>query len=249
MNKHRLSKLYPSFTPHERFRLVVEAGARQDYQEVERLAVTCPHETYYMNEAAYQDRVQTGSSIATMAWILFAPPLAKLEMIKAFRVVQPYAQTRWAIKTVGAYLDGHEAGSRHAWRCAGMKGDPPGWEAGEREEHDEEPLDANGAADLQSISAYLGEDDAFVPKLLEELERGLVKEVLTVWEAFAGFCEEELDLEPEKLLKANLGPTLPQIEQLKDIANGSNAHETDLEEVTIYRETFSRAWNNSVGGA
>ena len=34
-----------------------------------------------------------------------------------------------------------------------------------------------------------------------------------------------MDLEPEKLLKANLGPTLPQIEQLKDIANGSNAHE------------------------
>jgi hypothetical protein len=170
-------------------------------------------------------------------------------MIEAFRAAQPYARTKWAIKTVRAYLDGHKAGSRHAWRCAGMKGDPPGWEAGEREKHDQEALDPSVDADLQRMSAYLEEDDAFVPKLLEELERDLVKEVLTVWEAFSGFCEEELDLEPEKLLKANLGPTLPQIEQLEDIANGSNAHERDLEGVTICRETFRRAWNNWVGGA
>ena len=122
-----------------------------------------------------------------MAWILFAPPLAKLEMIKAFRVAQPYACARGAIKMVRAYLDGHEAGSRHAWRCAGMGGDPPGWKAGEREEHDKEPLDASVDADLQRMSAYVEEDDAFVPEFLEGLKRGLVKEVLTVWEAFPSF--------------------------------------------------------------
>ena len=127
-----------------------------------------------------------------------------------------------------------------------MKGDPPGWKAGEREEHDEEALDESVDADLQRMSAYLEEDDAFVPKLLEELERDLVKEVLTVWEAFAGFCEEELDLEPEKLLEANLGPMLPEIEKVKDIANGSNAHERDPEGLAICRETFRRAWNNLV---
>jgi hypothetical protein len=194
MKKDRLSKLYHTFTPHERFKLVVEAGARRDDREVELLANSCPRKTYLMNEAAYQDRVKVGSEIATTAGMLLASPLAKLVMIDVFRAAQPYARTRWVRKTVGAYLAGHEAGSRHAWRGAGMKGDPPGWKAGEREEqHDEEALDAavdadleGMDADLQRMSAYLEEDDAFVPELLEELERDLVKEVLTVWEAFAG---------------------------------------------------------------
>ncbi|MBV9455748.1 MAG: hypothetical protein JOZ19_16790 [Rubrobacter sp.] len=51
------------------------------------------------------------------------------------------------------------------------------------------------------------------------LERDSTKEVLTVWEDFAGFCGEELGLEPEELLEAYLEATWPGIERLKDIVN------------------------------
>ena len=81
MKKDRLSKLYHRLTPHERFRLVVEAGARQDYIEADLLTGSCPYETYMMKEAAYQDRVQAGSIMATTAagaWMQLAQPLAQL---------------------------------------------------------------------------------------------------------------------------------------------------------------------------
>jgi hypothetical protein len=106
----------------------------------------------------------------------------------------------------------------------------------------EEALDAAVKADPKNRRAYIEEVDTFVPDFLEELVRGSIKEVLTVWEAFAGFCEEELGLEPEKLLEAYLEPTWPGIERLKDIVNNSDACEKDPEESAECREYFRRVW-------
>ncbi|MBV9455749.1 MAG: hypothetical protein JOZ19_16795 [Rubrobacter sp.] len=48
-----------------------------------------------------------------------------------------------------------------------MNGDPPGWKAAEKEEHDEEALDAAVKADLKYKLAYIEEVDTFVPDFLE----------------------------------------------------------------------------------
>jgi hypothetical protein len=53
---------------------------------------------------------------------------------------------------------------------------------------------------------------------LAELERELAEEVLTMWEAFAHFCIDELLLQPEKLVKVWFEPMLPEIERLKDLS-------------------------------
>ena len=58
-----------------------------------------------------------------------------------------------------------------------------------------------------------------MPELLEILERELVVEIRTVWQAFTGFCEEELGFAPETLLKAYLEPMSSQAEELDALSN------------------------------
>jgi hypothetical protein len=243
MRKGRLDKLYDRFTPEERFRLTLEALARGDEQEAERLSESCPRRTYTMNDAAYGDRMRAGLQITMAICLDLAPRLAKLRMIEAFRVIQPYVRTVWQNEADRAYFDGHQAGSRHAWRVAGMEGDPPGWEDWEEgEEPGEEAFDPAIESDLDSISARVEETTTFVSQLLDRLEREFVVEVRAIWEAFAGFCEEELGFAPETLLKAYFEPMLEQVEELKALANKPDAPGPDLEALAEYRETVSKLW-------
>ncbi len=119
--------------------------------------------------------------------------------------------TRWA------YLDGHEAGSRHAWQRAGMEGDPPGWEPLDDDlEAEQEDFDPGLEGELDALTARLEETD-IVPELLGRLERKITREAWTLWEAFAGFfAEATLGVAPEKLLRVLLEPALPGIEDLKE---------------------------------
>ena len=63
MKRNGLSKLYDRFTPEERFRLVIEAQARGDEEDVRRLVRTCPRHAYTMTDAAYSDRLLAVNSL------------------------------------------------------------------------------------------------------------------------------------------------------------------------------------------
>ena len=56
--------LYDSLTPMQRVIATIEAEARDDTTEVERLVKSCPKKTYSMNDSAYTDRL---SYLMTMA--------------------------------------------------------------------------------------------------------------------------------------------------------------------------------------
>jgi hypothetical protein len=243
MRKDRLDRLYDRFTPEERFRLTLEALAREDEQEAERLWESCPRRTYTMNDAAYGDRMRTGLQITMAICLDLAPHLAKLRMIEAFRMIQPYVRTVAQNKAHFAYFDGHRSGSHHAWRAAGMEGDPPGWKEWEEEEEPgEEAFDPSIEGDLDNISARVEETMAFVSELLDRLEREFVVEVRAIWEAFAGFCEEELGFAPETLLKAYFEPMLEQVEELKALTSKPDTPGPDPEALAEYRETVSKLW-------
>ena len=51
-----MGKLYDSLTPEERFRLDLEAMARGDRGESERLTRTCPRRNYVMNDWGFAGR-------------------------------------------------------------------------------------------------------------------------------------------------------------------------------------------------
>jgi hypothetical protein len=113
-----------------------------------------------------------------------------------------------------AYFDVHKAGSRHAWNSSGKAGEPPGWEA------DEEEAERN--ADLtvdEDLQKWTGEGRyARLEGKLEEMERELVREALTAWLGFAGFCAQEVGLEAEKLLEALAGPFAERARDLGELS-------------------------------
>jgi hypothetical protein len=49
------------------------------------------------------------------------------------------------------------------------------------------------------------------------MERELVREALTVWLGFAGFCAQEMGLEAEKLLEALASPFAERVRDLEEL--------------------------------
>ena len=240
MKKGRLDKFYPSFTGEERFRLHLEAVSRGDEAEVKRLLASCPRESYVMNEVGYAYRCKASKEIVEMLDRVLAPLLAKLEMMEGFRETLPHALKIYTNEAVFAYRDGYQAGSKRAWEAAGKTGDPPGWIERKGDEDDKDPE----IQSLRSINKRLEEVSGAVVSPLEELERNLLEEALTIWTAFAHCCSEECGMEPEKLVKAWFAPMLPEIEKLKNLSGSIGLNPEMLEE---YEAAFKKMWNQVIG--
>src|SRR5215208_5220372 len=131
--KKGLGRLYDRFTPEERFRLAVLALARGGEEESKRLTRTCPRRSYTMYDWRFVGRWETARELAMLAYMDVVRPLEKIKVIAAFRDAFPDLHMIRQDDLLSAYLDGHEAGSRYAWKRSGKAGEPPGWEADEEE--------------------------------------------------------------------------------------------------------------------
>jgi hypothetical protein len=238
MKRNGLGKLYDRLTPEERFRLDVEAMARGDAEESRRLVDTCPRLGYTMTDLAFSKRWD-GALQITMATLMdLRQNTTKLRMIAAFRVALPYSQTLAQNDAAEAYLKGHEAGSRHAWSKAGMESEPPGYEP---DEEAEENADPQMGEDLEMIEARVDGSASLIPGLLDRLERELATEAFAVWEAFCGFCEEEMDLSAERLLQATFDPALEDVRWFADLCERLEL-ESDQATVEECREALLEHW-------
>jgi hypothetical protein len=126
------------------------------------------------------------------------------------------------------YLDGHRAGSRHAWKEASQKaGTAPEW-----------PLEV----DLEAIEVKLGRWRLFSGALLDTLEKGLARKAFKLWAAFAGFCAESMGAEAKKILEVTLGPgPVERIEALEVLAERLELEENP-ETVAAEREELAQVW-------
>jgi hypothetical protein len=80
----RGSRHYGSFTAHERFALLVEAMARRDDREADRLGDTCPRLTYRAEDQAFRERMRLASTIANRVCLNMRAGLAKIRIAKVF---------------------------------------------------------------------------------------------------------------------------------------------------------------------
>jgi hypothetical protein len=244
MKQYGLGKLYDRLTPEERFKLDVEAMARGDSEESRRLVDTCPRRGYTMTDLQFSGRWD-GALHITMATLMdLRQNTVRLRMVDAFRAVLPYSDMLTRNNVVESYFAGRETGSRYAWSKAGKNGDPPGWE--EDEERAEENAHPTTEGELDKIEARVGEDTRFIPELLERLERELATEALAVWEAFSSFCEEEMELSPEKLLRAAFAPALEDVGWLKELCERLEL-EAEKEAVEEYHEHMRGHWEYRLG--
>jgi hypothetical protein len=82
---------YDRLEPEERFRAALDAAARGDEEEYDRLWDTCPMRHYSMTDAAFTDRWRATSTLATAVAIDLGPRLANLRMLAAVRETLPHA--------------------------------------------------------------------------------------------------------------------------------------------------------------
>jgi hypothetical protein len=246
MTKHNgLEKLYDRLTPEERFKLDVEAMARGDNEESEHLTRSCPTRTYTMKEIGFSGRWHGALELTLITLLDLRARMDKVQMIDAFRLAFPYMRTLWVNDTHEAYFDGHSSGSRHAWRMAGKCGEPPGWESDD--EVAETNADPSIEGDLQKISER-GEDAfSFIVDVLERLEREFTEEAFAQWSAYRGFCEEELELEAMKLLKAIMPQAAEYAQSLEERAARLEI-EPDAKSVEEYRAIMDDTWPSYVRG-
>jgi len=243
--KKGLGRLYDRFTPEERFRLAVLALARGDEEESKRLTRTCPRRSYTMYDWGFVGRWEAARELAMLAYMDVVRCLNKIRMIAAFRGMFPYLSTIWEDDVHMAYFDGHEAGSPHAWNRSGKAGEPPGREA------DEEEAERNADPTIdEDLKKWAGKGRyARFEGQLEEMERELVREALTPWLGFAGFCAQEMGLEAEKLLQALVGPLAEGV--VRDLEELSARHEVeeDAEGVEEYLAIMTEAWRRGLESA
>jgi hypothetical protein len=240
MNKHGLHRHYDKLEPEERFRLDVLATARGDMEESERLTRTCQRETYAMNHRGYTGRWNGTYEITLRMYIAINNELSKLQMIDASRLLLPYSETLMQNEVSMAYLDGHEAGSNHAWKAAGMEGNPPAWpEPGWEPEEDEN--DPAMDEDLDRIEGRVREASGVVPEILDRLERDLAARAFSQMEGFSAFCEECVGVAAEKVIAVVLEPVVDRIENLKSLAKRLEL-EADTETVELIREGLRESW-------
>ncbi len=245
MKSRRLDKLYPSFTGEERFRLHIEALYRGDEAEVKRLLESCPGEKYLMNEKGFAGRCKASKEIVGMLCLALAPLLARLETIERFREALSYLSKSYINEGIVAYLDGHQAGARHAWEVAGKAGDPPEWKARKGGDGgDEGPAMDQEMQSMRSLTKRLEKTSGAVVGSLEGLERELLEEALTTWTAFAHCCSEECGVEPEKLVKVWFEPMVAEIERLKHLSASTEVNPEMLKE---YKAAFKEVWSEVVG--
>jgi len=241
MSRNALHRQYDTLEPDERFRLDVLAMARGDAEESRRLVDACPRLGYRMTDLAFSGRWQTTLEMVLALCVDLAQHLSRLSMLDAIRETLPVACIVYRNEGEEAYLEGHEAGSRYAWQRAGMSGHPPGWEPLEDDtEAEVEDFDPAIERELEELSKRLEEAD-IMPELLGRLEREIIRKAWTLWEAFAGFAEGSLEVEPEKLIKVLLAPALSNIEDLNERKERLGV-EPDEGLSREYEAAFSECW-------
>src|SRR5215204_1309359 len=242
--KKGLGRHYDRLSPEERFRLKILALARGDEEESERLTATCPRRDYTMYDWGFVGRWEAAQELALLAYVDVVRRLDKIKMIGAFHSIFPYLSYIWQDDAHWAYSDGHMAGSRHAWNRSGKTGEPPGWEADEEEA--ERNTDPAIDEDLQKWTG-----DGRYARLggkLEEMERELVREALTAWLGFSGFCDKEMGLEAEKLLEALARPFDERVLELEELSTRHEV-EADMQGVEEYLAIMTEAWRRELQSA
>jgi hypothetical protein len=203
---------------------------------------------YLQNEIAFTGRWQTAFHITLASSLELARYLPRLQMLEALKETVPYVRTVFVNEAIMAYLRGHEAGSRYTWSQASMEGDPPGCKFEELSdgglEMDEEEADPSIEESLDVLESRLEEMD-IAPGLLEKMEYKLAAEAWPIWVAYTRFCEEELGVEPHKLLAAVFEVYLEPVKGLERLAAELELEATE-EQIDEYLSLFSECWSHKL---
>jgi hypothetical protein len=237
--------MYDRLSAEERFRLVVEAFAREDQREAERLATSCPRKVYEMNDLDFSSRPRACDLIVSQVYADLVEVLSTLRTIEANReAVEAYEELlfssleRATEEAALSFHQGWDAGCDHAWQVAGKHGSFPWNDKANLNERAKE-MAKRIKAESRSEASDGSHQDA-----LEKVGEALKVRALTIWEAFSRFCREQTGLEPDTVLRACFPPALRLPEELGEAVESARVDPTLLED---YEAMLVRTWRELVG--
>ena len=239
MKRSSLEGMYDRLTAEERYRLVVEALARGDEQEAERLMNTCPRKTYTMNDLACTERLRASQLITMSVCAELIDMLGMLRLNEAHREAiktqqeDLYSSLDWAVEQAAlSYHQGWDDGCDHAWQAVGKHAPFP-W-------NDKTSLSERAKQTVENIRPTR-QDNAHDDPLasLEGIRQGLCAWGKTVWEAFSRFCREQTDLEPETMIRACFPAALGLPSQLEEAVGSVQVTTQSLED---YEKMLVHTW-------
>jgi hypothetical protein len=236
--------MYDRLTAEERFRLVVEAFAREDEREAERLSTTCPRKAYTMSDLDFSERLRASELIVSHVYAELMEVLSTLQAIETYReVVETYEKVLFssleqAIEEAAlSFHQGWDAGCDHAWQVAEKHGPFP-WNdkanLNERAKETAERIKPNG-------QSKAGDDPQ---ESLEDIDQALSARAQTVWAAYSRFCQEQTGLEPETMLRACFPLAFELPKQLRETVRSAQVDPKLLED---YEAMLVRTWRELVG--
>jgi len=243
--KKGLTSMYDRLTAEERFRLVVEACAREDERETERLTNTCPRKTYEMNDLAFVGRLIASQLLSSYVCAELVEVVGMLRTIEACReALETYQEALFSSlervieEAALSYHQGWDTGCDHAWQAADKHGPFP-W-------NDKTTLNERAKEMAETIRAESRSkaSNGSYRNPLEEINEALRVRAWSVWDAFSRFCREQTDLEPETVLPACFPPALGLPEELKNVAGSAQTDSTLSED---YEAMLIRSWRELVG--
>jgi hypothetical protein len=211
--------LYATFENPERLVLMLEAMARGDDGEADRLRESCPRKTYSSVDIGFWQRAIVSFETAAVAYTDLTNLCGKLHMVQWTREILDTSTALATIVAEGALMDGID--------LARGAGRPPASSAiAQRGEAIEEHVAENGQK-LQAI--------------VSDVERHWVRGLKTAWEAFEKFCRTRPGVEAKTLLTAWKLPSVGEIEAL--LKTHPNV-KPDAAEVEEYFRLLCVLWDN-----
>ena len=175
--EHLEDACYTVLSPLERFRLSLEAGARDDFEAADRLWDACPTETYRQADAAFSGRVRAAELICLAVYADLNYLLGRLRMAEAI------SETLLGL-VEDAMTDGYFAGY----------GDAGGNIADIDDETAEESIETDHRLHARS------------ERIREVIRSKLASHAAAIWQGFCLFAREDVEVEPEVLARSFMPP-------------------------------------------
>jgi hypothetical protein len=236
--------LYDHFKPQERFVLVLEALARRDEAEADRLIHSCPRKLYEGPDAAFGDRLTMAFEMITIACGDLRHLTASLRTLHEAMAIVGHFDGLHHIDASMAFVEGVRCGQGLPQSPFFAPKSTPQASAADEAVRTEDREEAEGPDDCGRRLQAVEERAEYVTQLIQRVlaRRGvdIATQLLSVWEAFGQFCDRRVGLPAEKALEAC---GFPSTSDLKDAVKVYGGLKADPQMTAEYRDGMCALWD------
>lgn len=217
-----LTKLYNKLTHTERFRLTLDALARDDEVEAERLAGTCPHGVYKMKDTDFTGLLEGSLKVILVFNCLWS------EAYYGYIIADQ--SLKYHLESLQGVIKHYVTGANQNWNESNNRKPPFDIEGREPTEKEINEIALMGALEK-------------IPNSILDHFYWTVGHVKGVYEGFYEFCSQ-INIQPEILVTSWYAPLMDQLKTIEALLDGDIEINQESKEVTM--KVLSQYLNGTV---